>query len=261
MFTRPDSGFLFTIRYGKWAQEVHPTQSGITEINLLAPLRASDELPVASTARDKNLGIATQSQRKSLPPFAPHSFLLRCADTLRHCVWVLASSWVLPSFLLPSRTSQACLRSSTPLHARNVTSPSSKHRPLEAGLAFYRNIVDNDLCHFVALLDGVVVGWCDVLPTHGEARAHVGTLGMGLVAKARHIGIGAKLMDATLSKAWRKGFSRIELTVRTDNANAKALYERVGFTVEGLNRNAFFVDGKFYDTYSMALLRPHGVQV
>ena len=133
--------------------------------------------------------------------------------------------------------------------------------PLEQGLAFYRNIVDNDLCHFVALLDGVVVGWCDVLPTHGEARAHVGTLGMGLVAKARHIGIGAKLIDATLSKAWRKGFSRIELTVRTDNANAKALYERVGFTVEGLNRNAFFVDGKFYDTYSMALLRPHGVQV
>ena len=45
--------------------------------------------------------------------------------------------------------------------------------PLEEGLAFYRNIVDNDLCHFVALLDDVAVGWCDVLPTHGEARAHV----------------------------------------------------------------------------------------
>lgn len=127
--------------------------------------------------------------------------------------------------------------------------------PLEQGLAFYRNIVTNDLCHFVALEDDVVVGWCDVLPTHGEARAHVGTLGIGLIPQARRMGIGAKLIEAALAKAWRKGFSRVELTVRTDNANAKALYERLGFVLEGVNRNAFFVDGNFYDTYSMALLR------
>jgi RimJ/RimL family protein N-acetyltransferase len=103
----------------------------------------------------------------------------------------------------------------------------------------------------VALQDGVVVGWCDVLPTHGEARAHVRTFGIGLIAQAHHMDIGAKRMEAMLSKAWRKRFSRIELTVRTDNANARALYERFGFTLEGVNRNAFFVDGKFYDRYSM----------
>jgi ribosomal protein S18 acetylase RimI-like enzyme len=127
--------------------------------------------------------------------------------------------------------------------------------PREQQLAFFRNIIRNDLCQFVALRDDTVVGWCDVLPTHGEARAHVGTLGIGVVPQARHIGIGAKLIEATVSKASTKGISRIELTVRIDNANAKALYERFGFTVEGVNRSAFFVDGKFYDTYSMALLR------
>jgi RimJ/RimL family protein N-acetyltransferase len=126
--------------------------------------------------------------------------------------------------------------------------------PREQTFAFYRNIVDNDLCQFVALLDGAVVGWCDVLPTHGEARAHVGTFGIGVVAQARRIGIGSKLIEATLTKAWRRGFSRIELTVRTDNTNARALYERFGFALEGVNRNAFFVDGQFYDAYSMALL-------
>jgi len=130
-----------------------------------------------------------------------------------------------------------------------------KAPPLEQGLAFYRNIVTNDFCHFVAVLDSVVVGWCDVLPTNGEARAHVGTLAIGLVPHARHIGIGAKLIESALSKAWGKGFSRIELTVRTDNANAKALYESFGFVQEGINRNAFLVDGKFHDTYSLALLR------
>ncbi len=134
-----------------------------------------------------------------------------------------------------------------------------KAPPLEQGLAYYRNIVDNDLCHFVALLDDVVVGWCDVLPTHGEARAHVGTLGIGVVARARHMGIGQKLVRAALEKAWKQGYSRIELTVRVDNTNAKALYERFGFTLEGVNCNAFLVDGQFYDTYSMALLLDSGL--
>jgi putative acetyltransferase len=62
-------------------------------------------------------------------------------------------------------------------------------------------------------------------------------------------------MDAAISKAWAKGLSRIELTVRTDNANAKALYERFGFVVEGINRRAFLVDGEFFDTCTMALVR------
>lgn len=127
--------------------------------------------------------------------------------------------------------------------------------PPEHAFSFFRNIVTNDLCQFVALQNDIVVGWCDVLPTHGEARAHVGTFGIGVVSHARHIGIGTKLMEAAITKAWEKGIKRIELTVRTDNQDATALYERFGFIHEGLNRNAFFVDGKFYDTFTMALLR------
>lgn len=127
--------------------------------------------------------------------------------------------------------------------------------PIEETFAFYRNIVANDLCQVIAIEDGVVVGWCDVLPTHGEARAHVGTLGIALLPHVRHRGIGAKLMEAAIAQAWAKGLARIELTVRTDNANAKALYERFGFVVEGTLRHAFLVDGEFFDSYAMALLR------
>ena len=127
--------------------------------------------------------------------------------------------------------------------------------PRKQAFAFYRDIVAQGHCHFVALVDGQVAGWCDVLPTHGEARAHVGTLGIGLVPSARHAGIGAKLMDAAIASAWARGFTRIELGVRADNTNAKALYERFGFEVEGLQRRAFRVDGQYYDSYAMALLR------
>ena len=127
--------------------------------------------------------------------------------------------------------------------------------PMEQAFDFYRSIIANDHCQLVALLDGQVVGWCDVLPGLGQARSHVGTLGIGLVPSARHLGIGAKLMRAAIAMAWAKGMTRIELTVRVDNRNAKALYERLGFEVEGRLRRAFRVDGEYVDSCSMALLR------
>ena len=83
----------------------------------------------------------------------------------------------------------------------------------------------------------------------------MGVLGIGIVASARHRGIGAALMRAAIAKAWEKGFLRIELTVRSDNENAKALYERLGFKVEGVKCREFLIDGEFYDSYPMALLR------
>ncbi|WP_116809408.1 GNAT family N-acetyltransferase [Steroidobacter cummioxidans] len=126
--------------------------------------------------------------------------------------------------------------------------------PLEAAISFYRDIIANDACHFVAVNDATVVGWCDVLPTHGEARAHVGHLGIGLVPEARHQGLGSLLMQAAIAKARIKGLTRIELTVRADNSNAKVLYERFGFVLEGVQRRAMRIDGRYHDAYAMALL-------
>jgi putative acetyltransferase len=121
--------------------------------------------------------------------------------------------------------------------------------------AFYTSIIENEWCQRVAVLDGAVVGWCDVLPTHGQARAHVGTLGIGLIPSARHQGIGTMLMVATIEAAWATGLTRIELTVRADNLNAKALYERLGFEHEGIVRRASLIDGVYHDAHAMALLR------
>jgi putative acetyltransferase len=128
--------------------------------------------------------------------------------------------------------------------------------PPHEAFAFYRHILARDLPHFVAVDAGQVLGWCDVLATFGQARAHVGTLGIGLVPAARHRGLGRRLMQAALAKAWARGFTRIELTVRADNANARALYERLGFAHEGIQRRAFCIDGVYFDALAMALLHP-----
>jgi ribosomal protein S18 acetylase RimI-like enzyme len=127
--------------------------------------------------------------------------------------------------------------------------------PLEDCLAFYIGIVTNGLCLLVAVEGAEVLGWCDVLPTHGQARAHIGTLGIGLVPAARQRGIGRRLMEAAIARAWALGFTRIELTVRVDNQAAKRLYKRMGFRIEGTLEKAFQVDGVAFDMLAMALLR------
>ncbi len=107
---------------------------------------------------------------------------------------------------------------------------------------------------FVAVANGEVVGWCDIQRHPFPAHSHRGTLGMGLVPDYRGRGIGARLMDRTLTQAFAAGFVRVELSVRSDNLRAQRLYETIGFVREGVLRHAVLVDGEFHDTVAMALI-------
>jgi putative acetyltransferase len=128
--------------------------------------------------------------------------------------------------------------------------------PLDQSIAFYRSIIARNFPHFVAVKDETVVGWCDVAPHHGESRAHIGTLGIGLLPEARGQGLGRRLLTAAIDKAWTTGLTRLELTVREDNLRAKALYEQYGFEHEGVRRRGSLIDGHYHDMFAMALLRP-----
>jgi RimJ/RimL family protein N-acetyltransferase len=126
--------------------------------------------------------------------------------------------------------------------------------PLEQSRAFVLGQIHANAPHFVAIAEDAVVGWCDVVRKPRDTLAHSGTLGMGVRAAFRGRGIGKALMERTLAGARNRGFTRVELTVRVDNARAKRLYERFGFVVEGTCRNHIRVDGGYYDSYLMAIL-------
>ena len=128
--------------------------------------------------------------------------------------------------------------------------------PLEQSFSFYRALKACGAPHFVALDgEGEVVGWVDVSPQMGEARAHIGTLGIALLPAARRQGLGERLMRAAIDAAWAKGLTRIELSVRADNTRAMALYERCGFEYEGTLRRGFCIAGQNCDVRLMGLLR------
>ena len=128
--------------------------------------------------------------------------------------------------------------------------------PLEDVTRFVRDNMERGYPQFVVLSAGTVVGWCDVIPNRTRViYSHCGSLGIGLLPEFRGKGIGRQLMQRGIDAAFAFGLTRIELAVRERNANAIALYNSLGFEVEGLHRNAVCIGGQYENLYSMALLR------
>jgi RimJ/RimL family protein N-acetyltransferase len=127
---------------------------------------------------------------------------------------------------------------------------------LESFRSFTLDAISRGHARFAALLEGEVVGWCEALPKPLPIHRHVGVLGMGLLPAYRGQGLGWRLLERTLDAARTGGLSRVELTVREDNPAAIALYERAGFAAEGVQRNAFKVDGRYHHLIMMAVLFP-----
>jgi ribosomal protein S18 acetylase RimI-like enzyme len=126
--------------------------------------------------------------------------------------------------------------------------------PIETMRAF---VLDNIKCRhpqYVAVLAGEVIGWCDVTPKTRPIYAHSGVLGMGVLPRLRGQGIGSSLIRSTLAAARSGGLHRVELTVRESNRLAIELYNRHGFEIEGLQRDAVQIDGIYENVICMAVL-------
>lgn len=100
----------------------------------------------------------------------------------------------------------------------------------------------------VAEVEGEVVGLGGVFPGRfGRKDAHVGNLGMWLLAPYRERSIGSAMMEYMLDWARGVGFEKIQLEVFSTNQRAINLYRRYGFEVEGVQRRAFKLKGEYAD--------------
>jgi L-phenylalanine/L-methionine N-acetyltransferase len=87
-------------------------------------------------------------------------------------------------------------------------------------------------------------------------RRHVASLGMAVHDDYHNRGVGGALMKAALDLAdnWLQ-YTRIELTVYTDNEPAIALYKKFEFETEGTLKQYAFRNGVMVDAYAMARLK------
>ena len=106
----------------------------------------------------------------------------------------------------------------------------------------------------VATEDGAVVGFAMVhqplpLPSH----EHVLELdGLAVTPSRQGRGLGRRLVEAAQQEAVRRGARKLSLRVLSTNPAARRLYESCGFTVEGILRGEFLLEGDLVDDILMA---------
>jgi ribosomal protein S18 acetylase RimI-like enzyme len=85
-------------------------------------------------------------------------------------------------------------------------------------------------------------------------RSHIGSLwSMYVLPKFRRHGVGAALLNHALAHAQALGLRQITLSVTANNIAACSLYKSRGFECFGLERDALFVDGTYFDEEYLVL--------
>lgn len=111
--------------------------------------------------------------------------------------------------------------------------------------------------HLVAIVDDQVVGHLMIAAETRPRRSHVASFGLCVDAARHNQGIATALLREMIAMCdnWLR-IERIELTVFVDNAPAIALYQKLGFDIEGTGKRYGLRDGDYIDAYFMARQRP-----
>lgn len=96
--------------------------------------------------------------------------------------------------------------------------------------SFLRMIEQEDTAYFVAEEDGRILGGCGLLLIAGEGNITNVVVAPG----ARRRGVATGLLTYLMEEGDRSGLTAYTLEVRVSNAAAIGLYEKLGFTSEGV---------------------------
>lgn len=104
------------------------------------------------------------------------------------------------------------------------------------------------------LQDETYLGQTDLFSINWKMRSAEMAIVLGREA-LRGKGIGKEAVGLLLEYAFRTlGLERVELEVATENKRAMRCYEKAGFTLEGVKRHAFMIDGEYADLAVMSVL-------
>lgn len=114
--------------------------------------------------------------------------------------------------------------------------------------------INGDNLILVATHENSIVGFISVQRGVQRRIRHTAYIVIGIRESFRGKGIGSKLFNKLDLWAGDNNIKRLELSVICSNVVAKHLYEKNGFTVEGVKKNSMIIDGKYVDEFCMAKL-------
>jgi RimJ/RimL family protein N-acetyltransferase len=119
----------------------------------------------------------------------------------------------------------------------------------------FRTLHDGQAGFILGGFDDELIGIIGCARERGIKREHKALVwGVYVVPEARGCGWGRRLLEATIRQAreW-PGLERIWLSVGIHNAQARALYQSLGFAVFGLERHAMKLGDRYVDEEHMVL--------
>jgi putative acetyltransferase len=113
------------------------------------------------------------------------------------------------------------------------------------------------LIALVAEYQDKIVGYTSIHKFPHPRRKGLGDLAIYLHQSFHNVGLGTAMTERLLQLAKNEKMHRIELTVVGENKIALRLYEKFGFQIEGVSKDAFYgQDGKYHDIVNMGLILP-----
>jgi RimJ/RimL family protein N-acetyltransferase len=105
--------------------------------------------------------------------------------------------------------------------------------------------------------EGDLIGTAILRRENREKIRHKASIfGMYVLPRYRGKGAARALLEASLARAAELGVRQVNLGVNVEQQAALRLYESCGFQRYGLERDAFNVDGRFYDVAYMVYRLP-----
>lgn len=116
------------------------------------------------------------------------------------------------------------------------------------------SVINGEDCIYIALDSENIVGYIHAERGKFNRTLHTAYIVTGVLKSHRAKGIGTALFEHIDRWAKENNVIRLELTVECHNEAAKRLYEKSGFTVEGIRKSSMYVNGRYVDEYYMAKL-------
>jgi RimJ/RimL family protein N-acetyltransferase len=106
----------------------------------------------------------------------------------------------------------------------------------------------------IAEYENEIIGNIDLTGNRRKIMEHTAVIGMGMLKEWRNSGLGTALLKVAIE--WAKENPTLELLwlqVYTDNKLGLGLYRKMGFEENGIMKNFFKHDEKYFDNLTMTM--------
>ena len=106
----------------------------------------------------------------------------------------------------------------------------------------------------IAEYENEIIGNIDLTGSRRKIMEHTAVIGMGMLKEWRNSGLGTALLKLAIE--WAKENPILELLwlqVYTDNKLGLGLYRKMGFEENGIMKNFFKQDEKYFDNLTMTM--------